>query len=191
LILPVVFDDTREEEIKPKFAKTFEDEKTVELLKQTGLGMKLLDSHIQRSNTQNEFGVIKMTAQERVEKTLHNWLMSRWKIWRLRPKARGEIFLQLYYFRNFVFRINPQSKRPKILGRYVVNMKALDTILGIADKTGVEVLVYIVPIRKDIETPYIQDEYTQFKREIEQLADTYHVWFANLESLIPAEFWGR
>lgn len=176
LILSTVFDDTREDNIRQDLK-----------------GLINSENHAKKPNPNYgiNFHNLTINIQERSEKFLNKWLRSRWRIWQLRPQARGKIFLQLYYLRNFLFRINPQTKRPKILGRYITNMKALETILSIASNTETRVLVYIVPTRNDVEIPYILDEYNQFKQEVEELTVAYGAIFANLEGIVPPNCWGQ
>ena len=51
-------------------------------------------------------------------------------------------------------------------------------------------LIYIVPLRSDVEVPYVASEYLQFKADVYSLAKKHHAAFFNLENLVPAELWG-
>jgi len=52
------------------------------------------------------------------------------------------------------------------------------------------VVVYIAPVRSDIEIPYVDDEYARFKAEAERLAVDSGAVFVNLEDLVPGSEWG-
>jgi len=190
LILPVVFDDTREDGVRASISMALEDKQSVSSLSRTEPGRRLLGNSGKGADGNSDLAGLKTTLQENAEIFLNGWLEEHWRIWQLRPQARGRIVEQLHYLRNIVFRITAQTKRPKILGRYMKNMEALEAILSVADNASIRVLVYIAPLRDDVEVPYFQDEYTQFKKEVEQLADTHHANFENYETLIPAELWG-
>ena len=45
-------------------------------------------------------------------------------------------------------------------------------------------------MRNDVKVPYELDEYENFKAEIVLIAKKNGVRFANLEYIVPAEFWG-
>ena len=63
-------------------------------------------------------------------------------------------------------------------------------ILNLAIENEVEVATYIAPIRNDIKIPYKISEYETFKKEIENIAKKYKIYFTSLENLVPSEFWG-
>ena len=77
-----------------------------------------------------------------------------------------------------------------IPGRMQLNLDAGRALLADARAAGIPVLVYVVPLRDDVETPYVEAEYAEFKRFMRELAREHGVAFANLESLVPAELWG-
>jgi lysophospholipase L1-like esterase len=54
----------------------------------------------------------------------------------------------------------------------------------------VTVLLYVAPIRDDVEIPYDLEEYARFKTEVERLSAAHGAIFLNLETLVPAAFWG-
>ena len=133
---------------------------------------------------------IAQTMQERVERTLNSWLDARSPLWQTRPAIRGEVFVDLYRLRNTLFGIKATSKRKMIPGRYRDNWAALTAILEAAKRSGICIVLYVAPIRDDAEIPYDAAEYVRFKLDLENLARQYEAVFKNLESLVPAEFWG-
>ena len=90
-----------------------------------------------------------------------------------------------------MFHISTQSTRRVIPGRYVKNMEALETIMSTASRAGIKTLVYVVPIRDDVDMPHLRGEYRGFKQEVERLVAANGAVFANLENLVPAQLWGQ
>jgi len=191
LILPAVFDDTREDGIRADISTAFDNEQAAKLLQQTQLGQGLIKRYHEAVVVTDDMAGLAMTVQEKSERFLNNWLNDNCRLWQLRAQGRGKFFMQLYYLRNHVFGISAQSKRPKIAGRYDANMKALETILTVAGENGISVLVYIVPLRDDVAVPYVPSEYEQFKRQVAQMSHDYGAAFCNLEKLVPANLWGQ
>ncbi|NDK54513.1 hypothetical protein [Pontibacter fetidus] len=133
---------------------------------------------------------IDLTPQERSEQFLNEWLEKQTDIWHKRSSVRGDLFNRLYNFRNWLFGINAQTKRKLIKNRYEANMFALDAILKFCKARNIKPVIYIPPIRHDVEIPYDQVEYTSFKRRLKNLAASYNFKVLNLENAIPNSFWG-
>ena len=111
--------------------------------------------------------------------------------WDNRPTLRGKIFNNLYMFRNTLFGINAQSVRKMIPSRVEKNMNALREILDISQKSNISVLLYIPPLRNDVEPPYDVTEYKHIKKQFENVSTQYScATFTNLEDLVPGKFWG-
>ena len=90
-----------------------------------------------------------------------------------------------------LFDINASTIRKVIPGRYIANIEALHAILNTAQKNSINVLIYIAPIRNDIQIPYDLEQYNSFKKEIGFIASEYNdVKFKNLEGLVPSKLWG-
>lgn len=138
LILPVVFDDTREDGLRDDIAALSQDERLAQRLKESGIGRKLLD----KAPSPAPLPSGEATPQERSEAWLNAWLDQHIPLWRARPEMRGDLFISLYKLRNTVFGITPSSKRKIIPGRYTNNMAAFETVLQTAANSGVRVLVY-------------------------------------------------
>ncbi len=195
LILPLVFDDLREDGLRDEVAQSVRnDESTRQRLARTAIGVRLVERY--RTDAPKETtGAAPdraKTPQEYVENTLERQLSDSSRLWATRAEVRGDIFLGLYKLRNTVFGIKPTTKRKMIRSRYADNMAALESILKAAADTGISVLAYIAPVGTDNgERPYDDAEYRTFKAEVEALAARYGAVFANLEDLVPAEQWGR
>lgn len=194
LLLPVVFDDLRETGIRDKLTAALEDAAVREALATTGVGRRLLEanSEVAKQDVHDtDLGGVRDTFQEHSESMLNGWLERNSSLWAARPELRGRIFNGLYQLRNRAFGISAQTKRRIIPGRYASNMEALDALLGRARANGIVVLMYIVPLRSDVATPYKESEYAKFKAEVEARAGASGVAFANLETLVPGEYWGQ
>ena len=87
-----------------------------------------------------------------------------------------------------MFGINPSSTRKKIPGNYAINIESLESILLLANKLKINVLLYVVPLRNDFKIPYDEDEYELFKEELKSLSDMYNTYYINLENLIRFKF---
>ena len=188
LILPVVFDDLRETGLRPSVAMALDDHRTVQSIMRTDIGNYILAEHSEDGSA--DIAVQDGTIQHKSENKIHTWMEENFDLWKRRPGLRGECFLFLYKLRNFVFNIKATSKRPVIRSRYEKNMKALHAIIDSANMSNTEIILYIPPIRHDVELPYNINDYAKFITEVEALASKKEVGFENLESLVPARLWG-
>lgn len=109
--------------------------------------------------------------------------------------ARGDINVQaqlgLYLLRNWIFQIEPSSKRPVIKSRYELNQDLLELLIEVATDRGITIALYVIPLNPQAENPYVPAEYERFKQWIEALARSKKIAFANLESVVPATDWGE
>ena len=199
VILSVVFDDLRETGIRNQLVPMLNDKTVATHLASRKVGEQLLASHLEEpdesapgeSILNEDMAALRNTFQERSETFLNNGLDEHWPLWAARKQARGRVFLDLYNFRNYAFNIRAQSKRRMIRPRYEVNSAALEALLTATERENVQVLLYIVPLRMDVETPYVMEEYEQFKEEVEVMAKAHQgIVYKNLESLVPNEYWG-
>lgn len=190
LILPVVFDDLRETGLRSEISAALGEKGVAEALRQTAIGRQLLAQNLPEKSTPGNVVRSEESLQEKTEKTINAWLEKNSRLWTARPQIRGEIFTSLYKLRNTVFGIKATSKRRLIKGSYRTNLMALEAIIGRATTTGIKVLLYVVPLRHDVDIPYDLDEYMAFKAEVQSLAARQGIHFVNLEDLVPAELWG-
>ncbi|MEG3638182.1 hypothetical protein [Magnetococcus sp. PR-3] len=191
LILPVVFDDLREEGIRPQLTSILQDREVTPMLAQTDIGQHLLSLiSPDEPEKDRELSGLNQTPQKQIERFFNQHLSNHWNLWDKRSEARGQLFLKLYLFRNQVFGITAQSKRRMIRARYLRNMEALETLLKRAAQADVEVLLYIPPIRNDVSLPYVASEYRIFKDRMRRYGAEKHIHFTSLENLIPAQLWG-
>ncbi len=187
LILPVVFDDMREDGLRDGFPALSQNGGAAQRLKESDIGRKLLDKA--HSLTQQPAG--ESTPQERSEAWLNAWLDEHIPLWRARSEMRGDVFISLYKMRNTIFGITPSSKRKIIPGRYTNNLAAYEAILQTAVTSGVRVFAYVAPIGSDRgERPYVESEYQRFKDDLAALTKRYGGDLQNFEDLIPEPLWG-
>ena len=107
LILPLVFDDMRENEIRIELKDAFNSTETIEILKKFSFGKKLIKQYKITNDSVNKFGKIKQTPQEISEYFLNKNLENNWKLWSHRHDLRSYTIERLYYLRNTIFNINP------------------------------------------------------------------------------------
>lgn len=190
LILPVVFDDLRETGLRSGISSALEEEGVAEALRQTAVGRQILAQNLPEKIGPGNVEKQNESLQERTEKTINAWLENHWSLWAARPQIRGEIFTSLYKLRNTLLGIKATTKRRIIRGNYRTNMMALEATIDHAASMGIDVLLYIVPLRNDTDIPYDLNEYKGFKAEVQSLAERKDVEFVNLEDLVPPQLWG-
>ena len=191
LILPIVFDDMRENQIRTDIQSVLKDQASYKRINETLLGKSLISRFNDKDLADNKSNVLKDTKQTEFENLLDEKLGNIWSLWTKRDIFRGELLGKLYLLRNSVFGIKATTTRKIIKGSYVKNINAYQDILKLALDNKIKVLVYIPPIRNDIKIPYDVKEYNSFKNEIKNIAEEYKVYFTSLEDLVPSEFWGR
>ncbi|MDC1239873.1 hypothetical protein N8Z80_02415 [Litorivicinus sp.] len=190
LVLPVVFDDMREDGIRTSISSALKDPILVQQLSQGELGLKLYKNYLSQSRPGNDLAGLNDTVQERVELVLNEKLIEAWSVWASRPSFRGEFLNFLYLSRNWIFGINPSTTRKIIPGRYALNLQAFSEILDLAAYNRINVLAYIVPLRNDVKHPYQPEHYEAFKSEVERITFQKGFYFSNFENIVPSEFWG-
>jgi hypothetical protein len=192
LILPLVFDDMREGGVRSDIAHFMEDVGTSRSLSETTIGEQLVSS-VQPGEvvtTDDRNSEIGGKLQRWTESKLNDWLGNNSRLWQLRPEIRGWLFIGLYRVRNFVFGITADTARRIIPGRYRSNLAALEAILDRASNEGIQVIMYIAPLRGGVRIPYVPTQYSTYKRDTESLGRQYGGIFKNYEELIPDSFWG-
>ncbi len=193
VVLPLVFDDTRESGIRPGLTAAIKDPETRSALEKTEVGRFILSIAKKGvlAGGGADFAGLKHTVQDSVERWLNAQLEHTSAIWKARPQLRGRLMTSLYRLRNTVFGIKPTSKRKMIPARYQTNLDALKESLASARAHGIAVLAYIAPLRDDVEPPYVKTEYERFKRDTSALCGEYGARFLDLEHLVPAAEWGK
>ena len=129
--------------------------------------------------------------QEKSEKYLNNRL-NQFEIWENRPTIRGKIFTNMYIFRNTILGINAQTKRSMIPKKYAENLSAFTAFLNFAKNKQIEPIIYIPPIRGDVDIPYVKSEYQQLKNDLDRIVveidDSNRIYI--FDNIVPGELWG-
>jgi hypothetical protein len=188
IILPVVFDDLRETGIRSDLRRLFEVTQVTDSLQKSEIGELLLSS--KNNNEIADNNALDGTQQLDVERYLNDFLANNWKVWSQRAQYRGNLFNDLYILRNWVFGITPSSVRKVIPGRYAMNMSALKAIVNSSKEKKIQILLYIPPLRNDVAIPYDHQKYKNFKSEVMAIASNEYTNFVDIDSIVPAEFWG-
>ena len=189
LVIPVVFDDMRETGVRTSLVDALKDHSVSVQMARTKIGQRLLADNGDQDAAGNDMSALEETVQESSEKWLND-KMDKLEIWSERSVLRGQFFLSLYKLRNWALGINPSTVRKMLPGNYTLNRQAFAAILDEAKGLGIQVLVYVVPLRNDVPIPYNAAEYSSFKADMQALSVSRGAHFTNLEHLVPAEYWG-
>tara|TARA_B100000902_G_scaffold370021_1_gene394763 strand:- start:3267 stop:4394 length:1128 start_codon:yes stop_codon:yes gene_type:complete len=187
IILPIVFDDMREDGIRFSLKYLFQDQKTINLIKDYEIGKKLLSQYENLNIDTNETKNLQDKSENYFDKKLSNV----WSLWSERPQFRGDLFNFLYRLRNYVFQINPSTSRKILPGEYKKNFQALKSLIEISKKYKIKLIIYNVPIRNDVKIPYDHEEYNKFKKNLISLSNQNSFKFLNLEQIVPNNLWGK
>lgn len=129
-------------------------------------------------------------VDQRVEQSLVRAVSRVVPVVDIRADLRAFLFEGVYLLRNRVFNIKTSTKRPILSDRYALNQQALVAAVRYAKQHGIRVLVYVIPLNRTADTPYITEQYDGFKKWLEQTAATEGAAFANLESVVLDQSWG-
>lgn len=108
----------------------------------------------------------------------------------LRTDLRSFLYERTYLFRNWIFGIKTSTKRPVLADRYALNQQALVAAVRFARAHGIAVSLYVIPLNKSAEAPYVAEQYDSFKQWLALTAQHEGAHFANLEDAVPNESWG-
>ena len=190
LILPVFFDDMREDMLRSDIKNILDNPHTLESIEKTFTGKNLISLFDEKDTVGNQSKIEKNTPQNNWEDYLNRELANIWPLWSERDNLRRNFFGQLHQLRNLALGITATTTRKMIKGPYIKNQRAYEDMLSLALKNKIKLLVYIPPLRNDVKIPYNLNEYKNFKKKIKDIADKYNANFVSLENIIPREFWG-
>jgi hypothetical protein len=203
LVIPLFFDDLREDGIRDVFftnliSNHFQVNDTLSKIgKKVNANLRSYWSQATISkdtiiiaNKDND--ALKETVQENIENSLNLILEKHLESWNNRVNVRGDFFVWLYQLRNTVLGIKASTIRKMIPQRYEDNMAALQLILEECKKNNINVLLYIPPIRSDIPLPYQSDLYNSFKSSVKEICmkEKGLFYFADFDTIIPGNLWG-
>ena len=187
IILPVVFDDMREDGVRFSLKYLLEDQTTIDLIKDYETGKKLLTQNKNSNKNLN----IDENLQDKSESYLNKKLSNVWPLWSERSQFRGSLFNFLYRLRNYVFQINPSTTREILPGEYKKNFQALNSLIEITKENKIKLIIYNVPIRNDVKIPYDNEDYSKFKKDLINISYKNSLKFLNLEMIVPNNLWGK
>ncbi len=182
VFISCIFDDTREDGIRPKMAPLINN--NVSTLSKYASGKKIIarmDKNVATGKNQSN-----ILLKYKVEDTLNDFAEAHSDTYAKRGSIHNQLYSYVYNFRNWIFSIKPTSKRKKIEMLYPENLLALKDIAEFCKSHEIELFFYIAPLRQDIEMPYFKSEYDTFKKEISEIHTTY-----NLEKIVPGKYWGE
>ncbi len=189
LILPVVFDDLRETNIRSELVEILDEQNIKEKISKTEIGIKIINKNSLNKKSKNS-NVSYGTPQDLSENFLNKNLSKISQVWKDRNELRVKFISFLRNVRNFVFGIKPQTVRKVIPQRYIDNTLALEAIVESTKKNDIKLLIYVPPIRNDVKIPYDIDEYNRFKFYLSKLSLEKPSTLVNFENVIPPNFWG-
>ncbi|MBU3564459.1 hypothetical protein [Polynucleobacter sp. MWH-HuK1] len=191
LVLQVEFMGFRESGLRQDFSDIATDKFVNSLLTYSvGRELALLANNGKEVESEVKQGAYGESVDKGLEDLLSSKLGSVWQLWEKRGNLRASVLGDLFEFRNWVFNISSTSQRKIIKPRYEKNMKALEDMLARSKADMVPLVMYIAPVRQDKPLPYDRKEYSEWKIQIEQLANKYSAKYLDLEKLVPAEDWG-
>lgn len=188
LVLPLVFDDTREGGIRQDVAKGLADPAVKARIAKGPAGGQIIAQAGALVAEQADSGDGSMQAKSETALTGALEYCCGWDT--LRLQARGHVFMALFIARNEAFGIKPSSQRRKLPAVYKLNLAAYEQILASAKAAGIPVVAYIVPLRADAPRPYDAAEYRAFKTETAAIAARWGARHLDLEAAVPDRFWG-
>ena len=114
LILPIVFDDMRENEIRTDIKGVLKDHFSYKKINETLSGKSLISRFKDEDLVDNNSNVLTDTKQNHFENVLDKKLGKVWPLWTKRDIFRGELFGKLYLLRNSIFVIKATTTRKMI-----------------------------------------------------------------------------
>lgn len=195
VVLPLVFDDLRNDEYRPGWEAISDDRWRTELGKyETGrFLLSEIDKNVaaeDRDAQGTTRSALAFSAQDWCEKKLEALMDALVPVWRNRDQMYAAVVNAAYGFRNSLFNIKSSSKRAMIGPRYERNMKALNDILAHC-KGRVPLLVYVAPTRWTPEPPYVISEYEAWKVKVAEICRQQGAVFADLDRLVDSPLFGE
>jgi hypothetical protein len=191
IILNLVFDDLREDGLRQELAPLLTPD-VRQALQATGIGREMLKPFSEQDEIKDleKTGGLHGFAQAMLEDRLDRALGTIVPLWADRANLRNRLLVDLYEWRNLVFGIKPSTIRRVIPARYERNMQAFEEILAVARKSNIPLLVYVAPIRSDVQLPYDVSAYRGWVAGLERKARQDGFMLLNLEGLVPNHLWG-
>ncbi|MBY0111325.1 MAG: hypothetical protein K2Y21_00780 [Phycisphaerales bacterium] len=193
VIVPVVFYMFRMYDLRTGFHEIYDDA-AKKSLAATSIGADMAKEIEKLGSEENRDAQgtsrLGFSLQTWSEEKLSALVSSHSQVWRDRDQAYAAVMNDLYTSRHWFMGIRSDTKRPMIPARLEANMQALSALIDLAKKNGARVLVYVAPIRWDVEPPYMLDQYFSWKKDLEAACARDGASFVDLDRLIPDNLWG-
>ncbi len=193
VIVPVVYYMFRMYDLRTAFADIYDDQAKAKLAS-TPSGVELLKEieklGVEENKDAQGTSRLGFSLQDYSERHLNDALSSFSQVWRDRDQSYAAVVADWYNWRQWAMRIKTDTKRPMIPARLAANMKALESLIELAKLNGAKVLVYVAPIRWDVEPPYELPQYHSWKVELQKLCEKDGATYLDLDHLIPDTLWG-
>lgn len=213
LLLALVYDDLKEEELHPNETVALTDPRLVERLQETVTGRNIVEqlaalkARLETTNAaaprisapKAENGATESSLQTRVENTITGWLYERSVLWRLREAVRGHLQIAAVRGHDQLMALRYTLLGQQIPLSYVAipsavrerNWNALHDIAVRAKTSGTRLIAYIAPRPRDVFFPYEPQAYAAFKQDSRRIVETLGGLFLDLEDAIADdEVWG-
>jgi hypothetical protein len=132
--------------------------------------------------------------EQRKEEGFEPWLVTTLgpylPIFQRRDFLYASVEAGIHRFRDRAFGIGTTTKRPILESRYLLSMQFIELAVRVAREQGIQVLLYNVPLRQEVENPYVASEYARFRRDLATIAAKYGATFQDYDDLIPQDLWG-
>ena len=190
LVVPLFLDDTREQGVREMLRPAVERPDLRTALSKTPTGQTAI-AMLSKINAEDDGAESEdPSLQQKSETAITNMLEKCCEMQSIRQKARGQIEVQAFFLRNFIFNVTAQSVRPIIPAAYGQNMQALTDLLSSAKANGTRVILYIPPLRQDFKPPYDLAQYQQFKDSTKLMATQNGADWVDLDAIVPGKYWG-
>lgn len=190
LVVPMFLDDTREQQVREDLRLAVAPPRHKAQLQHYATGRLAMARLAASQPAAAPVAGVSLSLQQRSENALTGALEQCCGMETTRYLAHGQIDIQAYFLRNWVFGITPQTVRPILPVAYEQNLTALEDIFRLAQRHSTRVIAYIPPIRQDFKAPYDPQQYQQFKARTRALAERYGAVWVDLAALVPGRYWG-
>jgi hypothetical protein len=196
LVLALTYDDLREPEVRDSVVAALPSELNVEVERRGGLeNLAIARAKMEEGahRALNTVDAMEDTPQQRLESALTGFLEKH----SVAYAHRGELasWVQITALR-LAYSLRSQATRQRVppipAEQESWNMRALDTLLDLAKRDGVEVLVYKAPHRPGMQ-PFFHDRasYDSFFAQLSQQLARQDVAYVDLETIVPSDVWGE
>ncbi len=129
-------------------------------------------------------------GQLRLADRLELWLEAKANNWRLFAK-RESIMMKLDYlfmaYRNRILGIKTSTPRPITAATYTGNLELVQLLFRYAKDNGIELIVYLTPLRQSQSSPYTAVDCTKIDQDLARLTKQYGFPYFNYLALEPDE----